>query len=408
MGRRASRSAGFTLVELMVALTISGVVIGAMYTLGSASSRNFQMQHQAANMQAALRLAMLQVQRDIARAGYLSTPREETTPARCADSGLSNDPLVGDGWIAAISSFRNNTANVVDTTGNNAANGFVNDQITLIGNYTTSNAYVIDSVAPNGLSVMIHANPITIRHATQVDFGWTADGRGVATNAVNLALVQRAFPINSLVRIESTGRDHQFVLISANPQLVGNNIQLSFNRPLERDCLASAYLGTIAPLQVIRYGAVRSAANTIAGDRAPGATGQIAQLVRTQQMPTAKNTPLAGVPARVVLDYLAAFDLSFTMSSTTIDGNDDNYAIGASADRVDLEGPVNLAPERVRAVTVTLAVRAPSTDPGMRFFNCQNLRCFQIDPTAGVGGPAARVRFMRSEIFLPNLALEGR
>ena len=40
--RRLRATAGFTLVELMVALVISGFVIGAMYSIGSASSRHFQ------------------------------------------------------------------------------------------------------------------------------------------------------------------------------------------------------------------------------------------------------------------------------------------------------------------------------------------------------------------------------
>jgi hypothetical protein len=85
----------------------------------------------------------------------------------------------------------------------------------------------------------------------------------------------------------------------------------------------------------------------------------------------------------------------------------DQYTIGNSANRTESPALVNASPHLIRAIAITLAVRAPSTDPGMRFFNCGNLQCMQLDATAGPGGPAARVRTLRAEVFLPNLANEG-
>ncbi|KAF0166734.1 MAG: hypothetical protein FD160_4059, partial [Caulobacteraceae bacterium] len=65
---------GFTLLELMVALTVGGIAISSMYAIGAGSTRVFRQQNDIANAQTTLRMAMDQVKRDIARAGYLGTP----------------------------------------------------------------------------------------------------------------------------------------------------------------------------------------------------------------------------------------------------------------------------------------------------------------------------------------------
>jgi len=407
MKRRSSRraNAGFTLVELMVALVISGFVIGAMYSVGAASSRHFQVQHQVANMQSALRFAMMQIKRDVMRAGYLATPLANRDFKECGMFAQSaNISFGGNGWMAGVSSYRNNVApNVVDPTGNNAINGFTHDEITLIGNYATSNEYPgIVGGGPGQSVITLTVNPITTWHSILTDFGW--DGDGVATSIVNQALVQRAFPRNGLIRLETTGGLRHYATLSTAAVVAGNTISMTFAPPVPNACDMTG--GRVAPLQVIRYGAALTAAGDtgVASDRA---TGQIARLMRTQRMPIDMSFELQGSVSRVVLEYLAAFNLAFTMTPATGNGNPDFYAIGNSPDRTEDALRVNADPDRIRSITVALSVRAPSTDPGMRFFNCANLQCFQISPEAGVGGPAARVRTLRAEIFLPNVAYEG-
>jgi prepilin-type N-terminal cleavage/methylation domain-containing protein len=403
--RRSSRaSAGFTLVELMVALVISGVVIGAMYSVGSASSRHFQTQHQVANMQSALRFAMMQVKRDVMRAGFLATPLDARNSRECQLFAQStNISFGGTGWMAGISSFRNNVLpNDVDPTGNNAANGFTHDEITLIGNYATSNEYPgVEGAGPGSNTLTLTINPITTWHALLTDFGW--DANGAATPVINAAIVQQVFPRFGLIRLETANGRRHYATLQAPAVVAGNTISMTFAPVVPNTCDMAG--GRVAPLQVIRYGAALSAAGTVASDRFDT---QIAQLVRTQRQATNMNLPMPGSVSRVVLDYLASFNLAFTMSQATGPGNADLYTIGAnSADRTDNPVVVNNDPDRIRAIALTLSVRAPSTDPGMRFFNCANLQCFQISAEAGPGGAAARVRTLRSEIFLPNIAYEG-
>ena len=65
--RRAN--AGFTLLEMLVALVAGAMAIATVYTLGAGSTRAFQEQNRIAHMQAAVRSAMEQVRRDIAQHG---------------------------------------------------------------------------------------------------------------------------------------------------------------------------------------------------------------------------------------------------------------------------------------------------------------------------------------------------
>lgn len=402
--RRLRATAGFTLVELMVALVISGFVIGAMYSIGSASSRHFQVQHQVASMQSALRFAMIQVKRDIMRAGYLAAP---VALNRCgAGAPSSNVRFGGDGWVAGVSSFRNNNdlgANLVDPTGNNAANGFSHDEITLIGNYATSNEYQgVTMVGQNRLQLTI--DPADISLGLLSDFGW--DNGGVASLIVDQNRIQQVFPVNGLIRLRTKSGEYHFATLTGPALINGTNLDITFTPGItEAACLADMDDGWVSPLQIVRYGAALSAPGTIASDRATDAA--IPQLVRTQRLATNKDFVVPNSVSRVVLDYLAAFTLGFTMTAATGPTQPDQYVIGASGSRTFNPVQVNQDPDLIRAIWLTLAVRAPSTDPGMRFFNCGNLQCFQIDREAGVGGPAARVRTLRAEVFLPNIAYEG-
>jgi len=406
MKRRPSRSnAGFTLVELMIALVISGIVIGSMYTVGAASSRHFQVQHQIASMQSSLRFAMLQVKRDITRAGFMSSPRDVREDGVCLPLPNSADASFGgNGWVAGVSSYQNDTGTaVVDPTGNNAVNGFTADQLTLVANYATSNDYPIISPTPARNTVTITTLPTETWHSVQTDFGWTP--AGVATPIIDQGRVGRVFPAGGLIRLESARGRRHFATLLADAQVVNNTIRMSFNPALPPDPECDMAGGRVAPLQVIRYGANLSAQNTVASERN---NTMIPQLVRSRRMAANMTQPMPGSVQRVVLEYLAAFNLAFTMN-TPLAGfsTPDQYTIGNSASRTQNPGPVNATPELIRAIQVTLAVRAPSTDPGMRFFNCANLQCMQLDAVAGPGGPAARVRALRAEIFLPNIATEG-
>lgn len=403
-----ARRAAFTLIELMVALVIGGLVIGAMYSIGAASNRNFQVQHQIANMQSSLRLAYIHLKRDLVRAGYHATPREALDA--CTPSGLSISTTAGgSGLIAAISSFTDNVAaNVVDPTAgdNPPANGFSHDQVTLIGNYTTSNEYPGIQLTSTS-TLRIDTDPATTWHSIQQDFGWNANG--MANTVINADIVREVFPTGKLIRIQTkTGRRHYATLVG-QAVVLDTSITLTFQPAITNDCANDANGGWVAPLDVVRWDVRQSGADTWDTERVTG--NQFAQLVRSVVQPNDKITPFAPAqPPRPILDYVATFNLQFTTTAQLQPGQPDQFVVGLTADvalpAAQATALINNNPELVRAVRVELGVRTPATDPGMRW-PCPFQACMALEPDPQEGAPTARVRVLRSEIFLPNLAMEG-
>jgi type IV pilus assembly protein PilW len=65
-----SNKKGLTLVELLVAMAISGIVAGAIYTAFQSQQKSYLVQDQVAEMQQNLRAAMDIMVREIRMAGY--------------------------------------------------------------------------------------------------------------------------------------------------------------------------------------------------------------------------------------------------------------------------------------------------------------------------------------------------
>ncbi|MBW1937728.1 MAG: prepilin-type N-terminal cleavage/methylation domain-containing protein [Deltaproteobacteria bacterium] len=67
---KSSKSNGFTLVELLVAMAISGIVAGAIFTAFQSQQKSYLIQDQVTEMQQNLRAGMDIMVRDIRMAGY--------------------------------------------------------------------------------------------------------------------------------------------------------------------------------------------------------------------------------------------------------------------------------------------------------------------------------------------------
>jgi type II secretory pathway pseudopilin PulG len=419
--------AAFTLVELMVSVGIGGVAITAIYALGSASTRQFQQQQQIAATQSALRFAMHQVKSDIARAGFMASARASNgTPfsTRLCGGTISNalsTPYVGGatGMLAGISAFGNNepgesSPERTDTLASsgglqvNVANGFTADHLLLIGNYETSHEYPI-AVRNNS---QIAITPTS--HAALIDFAWT--DAGLPQAGFSQAMARLVFAQGSLIRIQTINRMHHFALVdSADLDIGSGELRVIFNPPLPGNCVNEADGGWIAPLSVIRYAAAEGAGSWTDAARSTSMHGRIAQLRRTEVRADLKDTGFRG-NVRHVLDYLAAFNLEFTMNEATDPGARDEYVIGQRASEpVNNDADVNLNPQRVRSVFIELAARLPSMDNTFPFAAdvCGlPLRCYQVATEGSTSLPlstnfAARVRVLRSEVFIPNIAYEG-
>jgi hypothetical protein len=145
----------------------------------------------------------------------------------------------------------------------------------------------------------------------------------------------------------------------------------------------------------------------------------MAQLMRREVDPTNRTQPLA-IPvgagaattnSRALLNFAVAFNLSFTMTTLQPAGQPDVYTPGLQV--ADTDGAITAAPERIRAVSIMLAARTPQEDPTLPWVRAAcaiNWSCYQVFPKpVGAANPmgAARVRWLRSEVFVPNIAYEG-
>jgi len=406
--RRARRAHGFTLLELMVSLTIGGLAISAMYTIGSALVRQYHQQQQAANAMTTLRVALDQVKRDIARAGYMSTPNliPSGFPSVGCETGYPQHvPVPGSGALAAISRFTADfcgsdasCSNVHADINTNRTNGFTADEIVMFGNYETSSEY------PN--VQLINTTTVSVgrsAHAYQTDFTqWWSQGNSTAPD---VDAFRRAFAPGRMLRIRTTGGlQHYAVISGVTDQTGANDARVTFDRAIPAPCVAGTDGAWIAPISAIRY-YPRNDPNP----PSPNPWGPMAQLVREEVQPGDKMTPLGLTEptnnaytytnTRVLLDYLVSFNLGFVVS--TGGGPADVYTPGNDTATANT---VNTTPERVRAVTIELSARTPQDDRALAPGTCANLGCFQITANRPA---AARVRTLRTEVFIPNIAFES-
>jgi hypothetical protein len=303
----------------------------------------------------------------------------------------------------------------------------------LLGNYESASEYAGASMTlgnPNEVSVSSNW------YAFQRDFStWYRESPA----QIDMVAFRQAFPQGRLLRMRMpSGLLHFSTVRSVTAPIDGENVRITLETAIPADCSLNATGGWIAPVNAIRY-FVRNAPAAELAPEALATTGPMAQLIREEVQPGDKVTPLfpvvngRGAGTRVVLDYIVGFNLEFTSTQPTAPGLPDQYGPGQAAPQAPdndntppTEGEitaatdaVNLNPERVRSVVIDIAVRTPESDPTFPFTlndgdNCRRMRCFQVfaapprdDANNVISGPAARVRRVRAEVFLPNIANEG-
>src|SRR6266536_1790728 len=133
------RARGFTLIELMVAVTAGLFVAVAAFALARQGSRFFQQEARVANAQFAATLGFDRLRADIARAGFLTTANVQRDPFRCGD--VATFPAGGMASLSALRLTANTPSESQDT-----GNGLRPDRITLAGSYTSSEMFPVRTV----------------------------------------------------------------------------------------------------------------------------------------------------------------------------------------------------------------------------------------------------------------------
>ena len=391
--KTARRRQGFTLIELMTALVAGLIAVTATYLISAETSRHFNEQARVAQTQTSVRMAMEQLRRDISRAGFFGSPNTQTEQ-RCVNAAFNFGALVyQDGLSTAALPLA-------------GVNNVEADNLILIGNYATSDGYLARPANAANNTVIVQEGWQAFRRT----FGAPEipAGGGFTANAYDPNFFQTVFGPTNLLHIETTAGNHFFVDIQGSN---GANRQVTFapGTPPNPDCgdLTGA---RVAPLSGIRYSVVdptadgRFAALVNPADAARGIVNSV--LIREQVQINAAFTPVPGTE-RVVLEFVANFSLAFVVD------NRPPPFVGAPNlvlldDTQGAEAFVANTPEAVRSVIVDLAARTPDADPGFRPLAGNRdpavngpLTRYRVNPNLDA---AARVRSIRSEVFLPNVA----
>lgn len=405
---RRSRS-GFTLVELMVALTAGLFVSIVVFALAKQGSRFYQREARAANATLANVIGFQRLREDIARAGFLSTPNARRDPQVCG-----HDP----GWpagLVSLASVRIFQGGSPDTDGWFDARGLSPDAILLAGSYQSTDQFPVRAVVSTSAGTEV---------VLQVNSGPMSRIRYDVDDPGSLALLQTTFPVGRVLRIvDTTGMQH-FGVVSAHNAGAQPSITLSDTPainfqggPLACGIRGNGTGAMVNLVQFMRYElrnlsglTNRYGALYAASANAPYEDTR-RELVRVEVGPDGNE--FAGTE-ELVAEY--AVDLKFGITTVNLVGAGTNPSLltlePGNAGIEDTAGDANtiLAPNRgphfIRAVRVRLSTRSREADretdinaagdPSI----AQGLYRIGLGPNNGA--PFARVRTLQADVALRN------
>jgi len=410
LGASRTSAAGFTLVELMVALTGGLFVSLAVFALARDSGRFYQRESRVANATVGALLGFERLRTDIARAGFMASPNVVRDIAVCAKPNGQ--------WPAALANLASVQIQATAATGALAANGRSPQGLTLAGSYSSSDLYPA-RVVDGGATVTFLLVP-----------GSTALARmGNGTNPTNQAM-QGVFGSGRALRFVQYGKQYYGQIVTSNggnaPSVTINNApQLQFRTGAQGGCGANiigsgAGEGTINVVNFIHYDLRNLNPNggnaqtsqapldyaTLYSQSAAGpGEAQRTELVRVEQDVT--GTPI-NFTEEIVAEY--AVDLGFQITAVTAvtgccDPQVAPFAPGAAAFGT-FTGPASVAgnqPELIRTVRVRLGVRSRESDraSGIGATPPATQGLFRFNLGAGAE-PFARVRTFQADVVLNN------
>jgi len=135
--RGRSRNAGFTLIEIVVALSAGILVSMAAFSMSKSATTFFQHEARISSAQLALTLGMNRLTADLQRASFLATANAKVDPMVCRQAG----------WTAGLTSFAGLTIlPQAAASTQNAANGVLPDQVIIGGSLNTAESFTVQCV----------------------------------------------------------------------------------------------------------------------------------------------------------------------------------------------------------------------------------------------------------------------
>jgi prepilin-type N-terminal cleavage/methylation domain-containing protein len=380
---------GFTLVELMVALSGGLFLSAIVFALSRDSTRFYQQETRIASATLAGLVGFERLKSDIQRAGYLSTPNIQRDP-RVLERPTSASPLA----IQQLASLRitPNTPNLASNASYaaniSAGQTITPDQLLLSGSYIVADEFPIAHTDGTSITLQVNTPPMA-------RLGYIG-----ASTASQDALIANVFAVGKVVRVVDRGGRMQFSSISA---VTGSP------RPVITLATAIQGLGgygtggSINIVNIVRYqirdlqadGDARWTPLFAASAAAPGEASRT-ELVREEL--NAAGQVIAG-SSDIVAEY--AVDLDLSISGQLAAGTpglvrsvpgDTNFATFFQA------AAVGDRPQGVRSVRVRLGVRSREADRPANITGGTGVYRFKV----GTNDGWARVRNFQAEVSLPN------
>ncbi|MBX7193257.1 MAG: prepilin-type N-terminal cleavage/methylation domain-containing protein [Sandaracinaceae bacterium] len=385
---RASRArAGFTLVEMMIALTIGAMVIATVYTIGSSAARHFQEQQRISQVQLSVRLALDRIRRDIARAGFQATMNSALDATCGPPPGTQIRGLLLQDRASAAA-----FAGMVDAA---AVQG---DRVLITGNFRTGDSYVVREWSGN--QMRLGTNFLGYRRSFAA--------QPMVDDSIDTALVAQTFSPGTALMARLGGGMRVWTAVSTvTATSVGGtagSATITTTSALPSCPGAVGLEGwaqggvTVAPITQVRYEIVNATTLPALGlaPRNANVTGANTVLTRTELNPTTGAIIDGPLP---ILEYAVHFDVD-VFSDVSIATNPSRVQI---FDDAAAATETQLRPGNIRGARISLAARTSEQDSHLT----------QAVPALGDGTPrvfrvfgdrdgAARVRSAYTEVFIPN------
>jgi hypothetical protein len=412
--RRISRR-GFTLVELMVAITGGLAVSIVVFALAKDGSRFYKNESAVADATLSTTIGFERLRSDIARAGFMSTPNIFRDPMFCGNTSTIA------AWGNEVSLLRNLSSlqvsdDFTSTIGKSATDTIDVQQILLSGAYESVERFPAIDVQPEGGSSGGYV--VTL----QTEIGALARMR-FSTTVDKTALLARLFPPNRALRLVSDTGRYQFGRIAeakidtdgAAVIILGSEAPLVLPGGSANPCSVRGTGTLVNVVNFIRYRLDAShdyptdySALFLSEGVGPWETNR-RELVREEL-----GVDGSVLSAEIIAEY--AVDLRFgitTVRNPPATGPAtvlETFPIGV-ADTATILAPVVLAsaqrPELVRAVRVRLGVRArdPDRNANVKVYPAADdvapgLYRIYLGTEAG-RDRYARVRTLQSDVIIP-------
>ena len=420
--RRSRR--GFTLVELMVALTGGLFVSLAVFALARDSGRFYQRESRVASATVGALVGFERLRTDIARTGFLATPDAMLDPAVCLKPNAN--------WPLALRSLASVRIDTSTATGVLAANGRNLQTLTLAGSYASADIFPARVVNGNETVTfyMIPGSPALTR---------LGNGSNPST-----AAVQGVFATGRALRFVQYGKQYYGQIVSATggnaPSVtINNNPPIQFRSGSATGCGAEiigsgAGEGTINVVNFIQY-SLRNLSQNPQG--APGAQTALGKANYASLYSNSASGPMAAATIDGEAGRTELVRVEQDVTGTAIEGTEEitaEYAVDLGFQVTAVTGLVGccdpivsaisptatafasftgdafnptVTPEKIRNVRVRLGIRSRESDrvadvgADVGADSTRGLYRFNIG-TGGATNAFARVRTFQADVALYN------